>query len=116
MKRTNINCEYDLPLLNGTFSRQETTIIFRILQEILTNAASHLKADKVSVSFRETDGHYVLSAADNGTGFELNGSHIGDSLGLLGMRERALSIGAEILIESAPDKGTKITLQLKKDE
>ena len=113
MKKTNIKCEYDLPEINGKFDRQETTIIFRILQEILTNIARHSRADKVSFSFSKKDDHYLLIASDNGIGFELNGSYNGNSLGLMGMRERAISIGAEIDIDSAPGKGTMITLLFK---
>ena len=115
-KKTNIKCEYDLPEINGKFDRQETTIIFRIVQEILTNIARHSRADKVSVSFSKKEDHYLFTAADNGIGFELIGSDNGNSLGLMGMRERALSIGAEFDIESAPGKGTMITLLLKKND
>ena len=79
MKKTNIKCEYDLPEINGEFDRQETTIIFRILQEILTNIARHSRADKVSFSFSKKDDHYLLIASDNGIGFELNGSYNGNS-------------------------------------
>ena len=116
IKRTNIKCEYDLPEISGPFTSQETTIIFRILQEILTNIARHSRADKVSVSFSKKDDHYLLIASDNGIGFELQGSYNGNSLGLMGMRERAISIGADIDIDSAPGKGTMITLLFKKNE
>jgi len=114
MKRTNIQCEYNLPDINVPFDIKETTIFFRILQEILTNVARHAMADKVSVSFSRKGDQYTLKAADNGIGFEIKNSFNENSLGLMGMRERAWSIGAEIDIKSAPGKGTRITLMLKK--
>ena len=113
--RTNICCEYDLSVIKDTFNSKETTVIYRIFQEILTNIARHSKADKVSVSVNRKNGHFILIAADNGIGFALKSINNSESLGLMGMRERALSIGGEIEIESALGKGTRVTLLLRRN-
>jgi PAS domain S-box-containing protein len=114
-KRTNIFCECDIQVINEPFNSNETTGIFRILQEILTNVIRHSKAEKVSVSLNKKDNKIVLMVRDNGIGFELNSNNHADSLGLMGMRERALSIGGQIEIESEKYKGTRVTLLLKRN-
>ena len=114
-KRTNIHCEYSFSVNDITFNKNETTIIYRIHQEILTNIARHSKADKVSATFRKENGRVILSVADNGVGFEADESLLPHSLGLMGMRERALTIGGELNIESTVGKGTTVTLILDKN-
>jgi PAS domain S-box-containing protein len=112
--RTKIVCEYKQGKMDISFNKSETTIIFRITQEILTNVARHSGAKKVTVTLNYEDGIFVLSVKDNGTGFKMKESYYTDSLGMMGMRERALSIGGEIRIESKKDRGTTISLLLRK--
>ena len=114
-KRTSISCEYNLSVMNITFDKNETTIIYRILQEILTNISRHSKANKVSVSLSKKDGQSLLIATDNGVGFEVMDRYDEYSLGLMGMHERALSIGAQLKIESTKGRGTTVTLMLNKN-
>lgn len=88
--------------------------LFRIVQEALANAAKHAKAKKVRIGFRREGDILFVEVRDWGKGFEVNrvlaqrgpGFHVG----LLGMRERASLIGGEFNIESAPAKGTSITV------
>ena len=112
---TKVNCIYDIPDdLDVTFNKNETITIFRIIQEILTNVTRHSKAKKVEISSRIDNNQFVLNVKDNGVGFVPMGKIQSGSLGLMGMQERALSIGGEIEIDSAPGKGTSITLLLDK--
>lgn len=112
--RTKMCCSFAPGEMDVTFDKNETSIIFRILQEILTNVTRHSNAKKVNVSLTKRDDYFVLKVVDNGVGFEPNGNNQTSSLGLMGMQERALSIGGEIQIESAPGKGTAITFLLRK--
>jgi signal transduction histidine kinase len=113
-KRTKINCQKDILENDVQFDKNETTIIFRILQEILTNIARHSKAGNVTVSVKKEDKLFLLKVSDDGVGFKSKDCNINGSLGLLGMKERALSIGGDLRIESAPGKGTTITLLVGK--
>jgi signal transduction histidine kinase len=113
-KRTKICCKNEIRETDVYFDKNEITIIFRILQEILTNVARHSKAKNISVSVKNIDNHFSLKVSDDGIGFKSKECNTG-SLGLLGMKERALSIGGEIRIESAPGKGTTITLMVNKN-
>ncbi len=92
-----------------TSSELEITC-FRIAQEALTNIVRHARARQVSVELRQREGELHLVIRDDGEGFDVaelprsNAAYT--SLGLLGMQERALLIGGQVRIESAPGQGT----------
>ena len=89
-------------------------VVYRVAQEALSNAARHSGAQQVKVRLRRTDGGGVaLEVADDGRGFAFDESERG--LGIGGMRERALLIGAELTIESRPDKGTNVRLTVPRE-
>ena len=84
-------------------------VVYRVAQEALSNAARHSGAARVDVRLRRTeDGGVLLEVGDDGRGFAFDEQQRG--LGIGGMRERALLIGAELTIESRPDKGTMVRL------
>lgn len=86
-------------------------VVYRVAQEALSNAARHSGATHVEVRLRRTEaGDVVLEIADDGRGFAFDQSERG--LGIGGMRERALLVGAELTIESRPDHGTTVRLDL----
>jgi two-component system sensor histidine kinase UhpB len=89
-------------------------VVYRVAQEALSNAARHSGAQRVEVRLRRGDsGGVVLEVADDGRGFAFDESQRG--LGIGGMRERALLVGAELTIESRPDSGTTIRLDLPEE-
>ena len=111
-KRTGIRCRVKLPTEGAGFDAELSINAFRIFQEILTNVARHAKATRVEVALSAAPDRLVLEVADNGVGIaagKLNGK---GSLGLLGMRERALRLGGEVSIDGAPRRGTRITVSL----
>jgi two-component system, NarL family, sensor histidine kinase UhpB len=84
-------------------------VVYRVAQEALSNAARHSGAERVEVRLRRTDaGGVLLEVSDDGRGFAFDESERG--LGIGGMRERALLIGAELTIESRPGRGTTVRL------
>lgn len=84
-------------------------VVYRVAQEALSNAARHSGAGRVEVRLRRSDeGGVVLEVRDDGRGFAFDESQRG--LGIGGMRERALLIGADLTIESRPDHGTTVRL------
>lgn len=86
-------------------------VVYRVAQEALTNAARHSGAEYVEVRLRrDGGGGVVLEIADDGRGFAFDESESG--LGIGGMRERALLVGAELSIESRPDHGTTVRLEV----
>lgn len=112
--RTNICCSFTPVEMDVFFDKKETTIIYRIVQEILTNIIRHSKAKHVKVSLAKKEDDFELKVTDNGAGFLPDESNKTSSLGLMGMQERALSIGGYLRIESTPGQGTTITFLLPK--
>jgi signal transduction histidine kinase len=87
--------------------------MWRITQEALANVERHASATAVRVVWR-CDGHRALvDITDNGVGFEQGRAGRLDSYGLLGMRERAASVGASFEIVSAPGRGTRVRCTLQ---
>jgi signal transduction histidine kinase len=96
----------------GRLPRELETECFRIAQEALTNVARHAQASRVSVQLEGDQERLVLTITDNGTGFDtdnlLRTASAASTLGLRGMKERALAMNGHVEIESSPGKGTHI--------
>ena len=111
-----IQVEMDLALLDRIERPEAQVCLFRILQEAMTNIIKHAQATRVSVSAVENNRHLQVCIRDNGVGFDfrprngLNGS--GRGMGLSAMTLRSQMIGATISIESAPGKGTNLTVNV----
>lgn len=93
-------------------------VLFRIAQESLNNVAKHAGRCLASVTVSFASEEVSLTVADDGAGFSLPGSEglAGDGkLGLLGMRERAQLLGAELSVESEPARGTTVRIAVPLD-
>lgn len=82
--------------------------MWRIAQEAITNVERHARARRVRVVWRCNGDSATLDITDDGQGFPIGRAGRLDSYGILGMRERASSIGATLEIASEPDKGTRV--------
>ena len=85
---------------------------FRILQESLTNVARHAQATYVTIRLTRTPDLLVLEVTDNGIGARTECLGGTKSLGVVGMRERALACGGEFTISGHPDRGTTVQLRV----
>ncbi len=87
------------------------TALFRVVQEFLTNVARHARASRVSIRLEHTPARVALYLEDDGQGFDpaLVGPQ---SFGLLGIRERAQAFQGEVVLDSAPGKGTRLSFAL----
>jgi PAS domain S-box-containing protein len=109
-------CEFKLDVRLDGLGEEINVTIYRLVQESLSNIASHAEAHKVVVSFqRETEPEsgaelLMLQVEDNGIGFDVKQTPSG--IGLLGMRERVIVSGGEFYIDSVPGSGTKITARM----
>ncbi len=109
-KLTGIKCIFNSEVKDIPLDRDSSTAIFRIFQEILTNISRHAEATTVKVNIKERRNKYVLQVEDNGIGISTKEISAPQSLGLLGMKERALLIGGNTKIVGKHKKGTKITV------
>jgi len=91
------------------------TVIYRVLQETLTNVAKHAKADRITVSILLPLDTVSMEINDNGISFDVNSLYAAKRLkhlGIIGMRERVEMVGGVFSIESEPDKGTTVSMQI----
>lgn len=110
--RTGIRCKVDLQEQQFALDQNRATAVFRIFQEVMTNVARHAGATRVDIKLRRDTDHFILNITDNGRGISAAQLRNPKSLGLLGIRERALLLGAEIEIEGFDGKGTSVTLSV----
>ncbi len=87
------------------------TVVYRVVQEALTNVARHARASGAVVTVAADQGRLQAEVADDGVGFEVSAGHP-PSLGLAGLVERASRVGGRVEIASAPGKGTTVTLEV----
>jgi signal transduction histidine kinase len=111
-RRFNIEVEFRTQIKEFQPPELIATGLFRMYQESLTNVGRHAEAKKVVAVFQVTDGVILLSVRDDGKGFDMNGTGKRKTLGLLGMRERAVMIGGQLEIRSEPGKGTLVFISV----
>jgi two-component system sensor histidine kinase UhpB len=111
-KRTGVPCELQAPVERLDLPRDRVTVIFRVFQEALTNVARHAQATRCRIILKTTGDGVVLEVEDDGKGIGTAATSDGGSLGLLGMRERAVMVGGEVTIAPISPKGTRVTLRL----
>lgn len=98
--------------LGERLSGEVETAIYRIIQETLTNIARHAQARSVSILV-ERHGDVVRTIVeDDGIGFDTSANHGERHLGLLGMRERAELLNGILTVESSPQRGTSIFIEI----
>ncbi len=90
--------------------------MWRIAQEALANVERHARATAVRIVWRCDGERALIDVTDNGVGFESSTAGRLDSYGVLGMRERASSIGASLEILSAPGRGTRVRCSLNPND
>jgi PAS domain S-box-containing protein len=107
--RTGIKCKLKL---DDSFDGdpQKDLILFRVLQESLTNVIRHANASVVTIELNQTQKGMTLIIRDNGIGIKREEVESTKSLGLLGMRERVRQFGGKIVFSSKEGSGTKITI------
>jgi signal transduction histidine kinase len=111
-KRSGIRCKVTLPGEAPALDRDRSTAVFRIFQELLTNAARHANATRIDIAMVLESGSLVLRVEDNGKGIDESAMFSPKSLGLLGMRERVLPFGGRIDIRGVRDEGTKVEVSI----
>jgi signal transduction histidine kinase len=102
------DCDQESVDLNG----EQSTAVFRIFQEALTNILRHAQATTVKIQLHKENGAVVLTISDNGRGITDDEKSGQRTLGLLGIRERAHLIGGTIEINGPDGKGTVITVRV----
>ena len=93
-------------------NKEQSTAVFRIFQETLTNVLRHAQATKVDITMHEQEGMFVLMIVDNGRGITDGEKSDKLSLGLLGMQERAHLVGGKVNVKGVKPNGTVVTVEV----
>jgi PAS domain S-box-containing protein len=106
--RTKIRCRVSVSPPKLEIDPERASILYRILLEALTNVARHAAAGAVQISLKKDGGVVSLSVRDNGRGIASDQIENPRTMGLLGMRERALAVGGDVQITSGGGRGTVV--------
>ena len=106
--------QVELPKLAGCFSLPVQTMVYRLVQEALTNIGKYAAPSRVSISARKETGHLRLVIEDDGRGFDLSEVDRDSTrgMGLAAMRERLYIVGGTIEIRSQKGQGTRLTFTI----
>lgn len=115
-QRAGIVCEFQTREQAVVLDEARAVVVFRIVQESLTNVMRHAGASHVRVTLGCEGSALGVEVRDNGKGFDLSAAAGAASFGLLGVRERAHGLGGRVDIVSAPGRGTVVGLTIPLDE
>ncbi|SDZ04549.1 two-component system, NarL family, sensor histidine kinase LiaS [Evansella caseinilytica] len=110
--RQKVPMEIDWKIEPLTLDKGVEDHLFRILQESVSNALRHSKAEHIHVMLIERDGVVIMRIHDNGIGFHVENAKSTGSYGLQNMQERALEIGGTFKLVSVEDEGTKLEVKV----
>ena len=108
-----IPCIFEAGFNDDSLAMNVKTELFRIVQESMTNVMRHAKAKNIIINTREDSENLYLTITDNGIGFDQEKRK--NTLGLIGLRERAISLHGTLEIESSVGKGTIIRAVIPKN-
>jgi signal transduction histidine kinase len=110
--RTGVQCRLDSSIADLDLTKEQSTAVFRIFQETLTNIMRHSGASEVDIRLEINEDTLILEVADNGRGItetEISNSH---SFGLLGIRERLYPWNGQVDFIGHPNKGTRVIVRV----
>ncbi|WP_413936962.1 PAS domain-containing protein [Nitrospira sp. BLG_1] len=110
--RTGITCASSISPDHIHVDAQQSTALFRILQEVLTNVVRHAHATEVDIRLEETREHVMMQIRDNGKGITTVEQSGPQAFGLLGMRLRTQQQGGTFDIQGTSGKGTTVTVKI----
>lgn len=108
-ERCGVKCEISLPEGELNLTSAQSTALYRICQEALTNVMKYAKAKQVTINLTSDGSVWRLQLADDGVGLATTQQHRSMSHGLLGMRERIVALGGSFDIRGAAGQGTTLT-------
>lgn len=109
--QTGIDVELEAHLRENRLPKEVETVLYRIVQEALTNVVKHARAGRVSIVLTQKTGSIAAVIEDDGRGFDPEAAANG-GIGLLGMRERVSLLDGRLSIESSPGAGTTVVVEV----
>jgi signal transduction histidine kinase len=110
-ERSGIECEVSVAG-DVTVQPEYTTMIYRIVQEALTNVVRHSNATRVEVRLRHRGEELLLEVRDDGRGVRAEELDSSTSFGLIGIRERVAMVGGSVQFEGVDGRGTIVSVRI----
>ncbi|MBX6770165.1 MAG: sensor histidine kinase [Chloroflexi bacterium] len=113
-RRTQIKIDFHSSGMEQRLPDEVEVVVYRIIQEALTNVVKHAAATHVDVTITRQPGVVLASVVDNGRGFNVEGVRRSRErgLGLFGMQERVGLVGGHFEISSEPGRGTRVAIRI----
>jgi two-component system, NarL family, sensor histidine kinase UhpB len=111
-QRARLDCKLAIDPSLGDLEEPYASVIFRVMQESLTNVAKHARASRVELRLEREGDWAVLTVRDDGVGMGPHDESKPRSFGLRGIRERVLVVGGEVRIVSPPGRGTTLVVRV----
>jgi signal transduction histidine kinase len=110
-EQTGIETHLESRLQEARLASEIETVLYRVVQEALTNVVKHARAEHVSVLLHAKPGRVAVVIEDDGRGFAAD-TLSGDGIGLVGMRERIALVGGRLELETSEGRGTTIVVEV----
>ena len=110
--RTGVPCRFKTNIGKAKFDRVGSVAMFRIAQAALMNVARHAHASRATIALMKRNNDLMLTVNDNGKGTTKELVHSHNSLGIIGMRERALVLDGTLTLRGSKGKGTTLTVRI----
>ena len=104
-----VDCNFNMP---KRLEHQQEIVIYRIIQEALTNIGKYADVDRAELSLQQFEQEVEVRVSDKGRGISPQEGTKTSGVGLFSMEERARGIGADFMLKSAPGEGTTITVRI----
>ena len=111
-KRSGIRCTVSVVDSDIAVGEDRSIVLFRIIQESLTNVSRHADARNVQILLDHDAERIRLDVEDDGVGFDVDAARRKKTFGLLGIQERVIMLGGELKITSAPGHGTRVSVSM----
>jgi len=113
LSETDLDANVEIDPVSELLGEDEKLVLYRVVQEAISNVVRHAQASSVALRVFEEEGRLVAEVMDDGKGFVFEDVESGTrGLGLLGMRERAGSVGGRVSVSSELGEGTRLRLEL----
>jgi signal transduction histidine kinase len=110
-EQTGIETHLEARVREARLPSEIETVLYRVVQEALTNVVKHARAEHVSVLLHARPGKVAVVIEDDGRGFSADALSA-DGIGLVGMRERVALVGGRLELETSEEGGTTIVVEV----
>lgn len=112
ISRSEMKVNFHPAIINPGLKKDQELNVYRIVQESLTNAVRHSRASEIWIDIYKRENQLEIKITDNGKGFNPDLLEPLQSIGITGMKERAIAFGADLSIKSNSRSGTTVLLKV----